>query len=153
MNKDGAAPRLTAFPLATWERDGLKAALRKAGLPADDAEASDRLFWRFETHDLVPVGFGGLEIRGEDALLRAVVTLPPVRHRGIGAAIVDMLEVEGLALNCRTMWLLTTTATEFFAALGYRECERAQAPPAIRDTDAFKSLCPASATVMTKRLA
>jgi len=29
-----AAPRLRAYPLAAWERDGLKAALRKAALPA-----------------------------------------------------------------------------------------------------------------------
>src|SRR5262245_19050210 len=95
------APHLTAFPLATWERDGLKAALKKAKLPCDDVEAPDRLFWRFETDDLVPAGFGGLEICGEDALLRSVVTLPPVRTRGVGAAIVAILEVEAQTLGCR----------------------------------------------------
>jgi N-acetylglutamate synthase-like GNAT family acetyltransferase len=146
------SPHLTAFPLATWERDGLKAALKKAGLPFADLEAPDRLFWRFEADDLVPVGFGGLEIRGEDALLRSVVTLPPVRTRGIGEGIVAILEVEARVFGCRTIWLLTTSAAEFFAGLGYGECERAKVPPAIRETDEFKALCPASATVMTKPL-
>jgi hypothetical protein len=50
-------PRVLAVPLALFERDGLKAALKKAGLPSDDV-----LFSRFETQDAVPVGFGGLEI-------------------------------------------------------------------------------------------
>ncbi len=153
MNDNAPTPHLTAFPLATWERDGLKAALRKAGLPDDDIEAPDRLFWRFETDDLTPVGFGGLEVRGEDALLRSVVTLPPVRSRGVGAGIVDILEVQAQARNCRVAWLLTTSAAEFFAEFGYRRCEREEVPPAIRETEEFKSLCPASATIMTKLLA
>ena len=101
----------------------------------------------------MPVGFGGLEVRGEDALLRSVITLPPVRSRGVGAAIVDILEVEAQARNCRVVWLLTTSAAEFFAEFGYRPCERESVPPAIRETAEFKSLCPASAVVMTKRLA
>jgi N-acetylglutamate synthase-like GNAT family acetyltransferase len=168
------APHLTAFPLATWEREGLKAALNKAGLPIDDVESPDRLFWRFETAgfattefsdlqfqinppwrpepDLVPVGFGGLEIYGEDALMRSVVTLPPVRRHGVGTAIVAILEVEGLALGCRTIWLLTASNGAFFERLGYTPCERARAPKPIRTTQQFAALCPASAVLMVKRL-
>ena len=56
--------RLLALPLAAWERDGLKAALVKAGLPADHVGDPRLLFWRFETHEDVPVGFGGLELHG-----------------------------------------------------------------------------------------
>src|SRR6516225_4269055 len=41
--------RLLATPLAAWERDGLKAALLKARLPADDVGDARLLFWRFET--------------------------------------------------------------------------------------------------------
>ena len=152
MSKADALPQVTAFPLATWEREGIKAALRKAGLPADDVEAPDRLFWRFETADLVPVGFGGLEIHGKDALLRSVVTLPPIRGQGLGAAIVAVLEVEARVLGCRAVWLLTTTAADYFADLGYAACERADVPPSIRESRQFAALCPASATVMTKRL-
>jgi N-acetylglutamate synthase-like GNAT family acetyltransferase len=168
------APQLTASPLATWEREGLKAALNKASLPTDDVEAPDRLFWRFETADLgptefsdlqfhinppwppepdlVPVGFGGLEIYGENALLRSVVTLPPVRNQGVGAAIVAVLEVEARALGCRTVWLLTASNDAFFARLGYAPCERARAPEPIRKTQQFAALCPASAVLMVKHL-
>src|SRR6516225_1695212 len=77
---------LLATPLAAWERDGVK-----AGLPADDVGDARLLFWRFETTD-IPVGFGGLEIHGSDALLRSLVTLPPLRQIGMGAAMVAVLE-------------------------------------------------------------
>ncbi len=79
------ARRLQATPLAVWERDGVEAALVRAGLPADDLGDPDVLLWRFETYEDVPVGFGGLEIDGDDALLRSVVTLPPLRQVGMGA--------------------------------------------------------------------
>lgn len=67
--------RLLALPLAAWEREGLKSALVKAGLPADDVGDPHQLFWRFESHEDVPVGFGGLEVHGDEALLHSVVTL------------------------------------------------------------------------------
>ena len=97
------ARRLQRSPLAVWEREGLKAALVKAGLPADDVGDPSVLFWRFETFEDVPVGFGGLELYGEDALLRSVVTLPPLRQIGMGRAIVSALEVEARANQCRTI--------------------------------------------------
>ncbi len=144
-------PRLAAVPLAAWEREGLSAALAKAGLPAEDIEAEGPLFWRFENDDL-PVGFGGLEIHGDQALLRSVLTLPPLRKRGIGGAIVAALEAEARLHGCRAIWLLTP-AIDFFAQLGYERCERARAPKAIQATRQFATLCAADAQVMMKRLA
>ena len=146
-----AAP-LIALPLAVWERDGLKAALTRAGLPADDILAPGLQFWRFSTQDDVPAGFGGIEVHGADALMRSVVTLPPLRARGIGQAIVQALEAEAVVMKCRAVWLLTTTAREFFDRLGYAAVDRADVPGPIRATAQFSSLCPDSATVMVKRL-
>ena len=146
-----AAP-LIALPLAVWERDGLKAALTRAGLPADDILTPGLQFWRFSTQDDVPAGFGGIEVHGADALMRSVVTLPPLRARGIGQAIVRALEAEAVVMKCRAVWLLTTTAREFFGRLGYLAVDRADVPGVIRATAQFSSLCPDSATVMVKRL-
>jgi N-acetylglutamate synthase-like GNAT family acetyltransferase len=144
-------PRLTSFPLATWEREGLKAALAKVGLPTAGIEAADRLFWRFETEDLTPVGFGGLEIHGEHGLVRSVVTLPPVRGKGIGGQIVAMLEVEARGRGCRELWLITAAGGEYFGGFGYTPCDPAKVPDAIQKTEQFTA-CPAGATAMTKRL-
>src|SRR4051812_47598365 len=92
--------RLLALPLAAWEREGLKSALVKAGLPADDVGDPHQLFWRFESHEDVPVGFGGLEVHGDEALLHSVVTLPPLRELGMGAAIVAALESRNAFIAC-----------------------------------------------------
>ena len=146
------APKLVAFPLAVWERDGLKAALRHAELPTEDVEQDGCLFWRFTTINDTPAGFGGLEIYGADALLRSVVTLPPLRGRGVGRAIVAALEAEAEMHGCRAVYLLTRTETEFFAKLGYTACARKKVPAAVCASAQFSSLCPASAAVMVKRI-
>ena|SRR5437660_6779754 len=93
-------PRLRAATLAPFERDGLKAAFNR--LPVD-VEAPAALFWRFETEDDVPVGFGALELHGRSALLCAVVTLPPLRRAGFGRAIVTALEVEAQMRGARDL--------------------------------------------------
>jgi N-acetylglutamate synthase-like GNAT family acetyltransferase len=139
-----------AQPLATWEREGLKAALSRAGLPTDDVEDESTLFWRFERDD-VPVGFAGLEVHGQDALLRSIVTLPPLRQSGVGAAMVAKIEVEARARGAQAVYLVTQGDDAFFAKIGYARCEREQVPPAIATTPLFTRL-EASATAMVKQI-
>jgi amino-acid N-acetyltransferase len=146
-------PPLVAIPLAVWERDGLGAALKGAGLPTDDIPDAAARFWRFSFADDIPAGFGGLEVHGEDALMRSVVTLPPLRGRGFGQAIVRALESEAMAVKCRSVFLLTTAAQRFFEKLDYAVIDRAAAPVAIRASAQFASLCPETAAVMRKELA
>jgi N-acetylglutamate synthase-like GNAT family acetyltransferase len=144
--------RLLHTPLAVWERDGLKAALVKAGLPADDLADPYVLAWRFETAEDVPVGFGCLEVYDYDALLRSVVTLPPLRQVGLGSAVVEVLEGEARARRCGAIYLLTTSQADFFARLGYASCTRAEVPAAVRESRQFATICPPTATVMMKCL-
>ena len=146
------ARRLQATPLAVWERDGVEAALVREGLPADDLGDPYVLLWRFETYEDVPVGFGGLEVYGDDALLRSVATLPPLRQVGMGAAIVAALEGEAHARRLRAIYLLTASDREFFARLGYAPCTLGDVPEGIRQSRQFAALCPPTATVMVKRL-
>ena len=149
---DSPTLRLRAQQLATWERDGLKAALGGAGLPLDDITEPDRLFWRFETLNDVPVGFGGLEVHGKHALVRSVVTLPPLRKRGIGRAIVAALEAEAQLRGCEEIFVLTVGRTELFERFGYTSCDRGQMPEEICRTQEFAALTAASAGPMVKRL-
>jgi predicted N-acetyltransferase YhbS len=135
--------RLLATPLAAWERDGLKAALLKARLPADDVGDARVLFWRFETVEDIPVGFGGLEIHGSEALLRQI---------GMGAAMVAMLETEARALNCYAIYLLTASDAKFFGRLGYGPCARSDVPEAVRGSRQFAELCAPTAAAMVKRI-
>jgi N-acetylglutamate synthase-like GNAT family acetyltransferase len=144
-------PRLHAMPLATFERDGLKAVLRKAGLPCEDVERSEVLFWRFDTHDDIPAGFAGLEFHGPDALLRSLVTLPPRRGAGVGRAIVAALEQEARLRGCDAIYLLAP-APDYFVRAGYAALSRDAVPEAIRASSQFHSPICASAAAMVKEL-
>ncbi|HEY7248550.1 MAG TPA: GNAT family N-acetyltransferase [Xanthobacteraceae bacterium] len=143
---------LLATPLAAWERDGVKTALRKAGLPADEVDDPRHMFWRFETATDVPVGFGGLEIYAPDALLRSVVTLPPLRMAGMGSSIVEVIEGEARAYKCRSMYLVTRSEAEFFGRLGYLRCMPKDVPDAIRSSRQFDLLRSSTATAMVKAI-
>src|SRR2546422_5351545 len=48
-----------------------------------------------------------------DALLRSLVTLPPLRQIGMGAAMVATLETEARARNCQAIYLLTASDAKF----------------------------------------
>jgi N-acetylglutamate synthase-like GNAT family acetyltransferase len=144
-------PRLRAVPLATFERDGLKAALRKAGLPCEDMEQSGPLFWRFDTDDDIPAGFAGLELHGPDALLRSLVTLPPRRRAGVGRAIVAAIEQEAQLHGCDAIYLLTKEP-DYFARAGYAALSRDAVPEAVRASSQFHSPICVAAAAMVKEL-
>jgi amino-acid N-acetyltransferase len=143
--------RLLAIPLAAWEREGLKAAFVKAGLAAGDIGDPRILFWRFETFEDIPVGFGGIEVHGRDALLRSLVTLPPVRQLGMGAAMVAALEIEARALKCQSVYAVVSGLADFFARLGYRVCAADSVPEQIRASGEFVSHAERG-RVLTKQL-
>lgn len=98
------------------------------------------------------VGVGGLEVYGSDALLRSVVVAEGVRGEGYGTAICDALEAEARAAGAETVYLLTTTAADFFAERGYEPIDRDAPPAAITATSEFADLCPSSATCMRREL-
>jgi N-acetylglutamate synthase-like GNAT family acetyltransferase len=146
-------PKLFAQPLAPFERDGLAAALGRAGLPTEDVRDAGPLFWRFLTMDDMPTGFGGLELHGRDALLRSLVILPPLRRQHVGAAIVRLLETEARGHGARALWLATDSAGLFFERLGYSALPAHDVPRAIRESAQFRSVTGPAAIAMTKRLA
>jgi amino-acid N-acetyltransferase len=84
------------------------------------------------------------------ALLRSLVVANAYARRGIGRQLVSAAESLAATLGCRSIYLLTTTAEAFFELLGFRRMERNAAPPEIRQSNEFSSLCPSSATVMAK---
>jgi amino-acid N-acetyltransferase len=99
-----------------------------------------------------PTGLVGIELHGDDALLRSLVVLPEHRSTGLGAALVSHAETHARSHGARSMFLLTTTAEQFFERRGYRSIARDQAPPGISSTREFADICPASSAFMVKTL-
>ena len=99
------------------------------------------------------VGAIGLESHGHAGLLRSLVVHPSQRGYGVGSALVEELERRASAAGVTDVYLLTTTAATFFAARAYRPLNRSEVPPEVAASEEFRSLCPASAACMFKRLA
>jgi amino-acid N-acetyltransferase len=134
------------------ELASVAALLGRSGLPTEDlAEYACRL-WRFRDERGAVIGVAGLEVYGQDALLRSVAVVPAQRRRGIGAGIVRGTLEQAAASGARRVFLLTATAADFFTALGFTPIERALAPARIAATREFTTLCPASAACMMKAL-
>lgn len=97
-------------------------------------------------------GVVGLEPFGAVGLLRSLAVRADLRGRGHGQALVAALERYAQGAGARELFLLTETAPEFFARLGYQKIPRADAPAPLQATSEFAGLCPQSAICMKKRL-
>lgn len=120
-------------------------------LPSDDVAANPEVFYIASSSD-ERVGIGGLEQYGRDGLLRSVVIAESARGKGLGGALVRALEAKAADDGVERLFLLTTTAADFFAHQGYEEIDRDAAPESIQATTQFDDLCPTSATCMRKVL-
>jgi amino-acid N-acetyltransferase len=124
--------------------------LKQNNLPTEDITDTTPLFTLY--NEGVLIGVIGLEIRGEDGLLRSLCVDESKRTSGSGKHLVSFIENYAKEHGVKNLYLLTTTAAPFFTALSYETIDRHVVPPAIRETSEFASVCPASATVMRKKL-
>jgi amino-acid N-acetyltransferase len=126
--------------------------LAAAHLPTEDlTQAHCESFFYSGPAD-APTGLVGLEVFGDVALLRSLVVSAERRGAGEGRSLLRHAEEEARARGVRTLYLLTTTAEQFFARRGYSRVAREAAPDAIRATREFSGICPASSAFMARAL-
>ena len=99
------------------------------------------------------VGVAGLEIHGEDGLLRSVAVDPDYRGQGIAASLVEAAIERAKRVELRSVYLLTTSARDYFARHGFADCARDKAPAAIRESWEFRTGCPSTAAFMKRPVA
>lgn len=148
--------RSTDYEFRTARRDdlpGVIALLKACGLPIDDlgAVSLEQFELAVDAQGRI-AGLAGFDRAGSDALLRSLVVAPNWRGRGLGDALVVRRETAARRAGVSRFFLLTTSAADYFRRLGYRDVARADVAPAIAAHAQFRSLCPASATCLGKRL-
>lgn len=121
--------------------------LGRAGLPPDGvaghvtgflvARAAGRL-----------VGVVGLELYGASALLRSLAVAPEWQGRGLGTTLARRALEAARARGVERVFLLTTTAADFFRRLGFRPVGREEVDPAVRGSAEFAAACCQTAVVM-----
>jgi amino-acid N-acetyltransferase len=85
-------------------------------------------------------------------LLRSVAVEPSVRRSGLGEALVGGIVAQARELGLRELYLLTTTAPEFFERLGFSHVIRSDVPAAVAESWEFRTGCPQSAQAMRRAL-
>lgn len=143
---------VTLQPVDTDHLAYVERLLTRNSLPTDDVNANADCFF-IAVQNGERVGIAGLESYPPDGLLRSVVVEESHRGRGLGGELCDRVEARASAQGVETLYLLTTTAADFFLARGYERVDRTDAPAAIRKTQQFASLCPSTATCLRKSLA
>ena len=130
----------------------IKQLLATCELPVSDIVSSDSMLFFGCRSNAELVGVVGLQIFGYIALLRSLAVSPHYRNYGLGKALAAFAESHAASLGVQSLFLLTTTADEFFSKLGYSPALRDDAPAPIKATAQFSGLCPASSSFMSKRL-
>jgi amino-acid N-acetyltransferase len=129
--------------------DGL-ALLRRAELADKDVAERWGHYFVVREDDGRVVGVAGLEVHGEDGLLRSLAVEHDYRGQGLGARLVEAVLERAARLGLGALYLLTTDAQGYFARLGFVECPREGAPPAIGASWEFASGCPSTAVFMKR---
>jgi amino-acid N-acetyltransferase len=126
--------------------------LSRFALPTSDINQPGSIYF-FGCHQKGKlIGSVGIEICKKSAILRSLATHEEVRNTGLGRALVEHAELNASLMGVDAIYLLTTTAADFFERLGYGQLCREQVPDAIKKTTQFTDLCPATSYLMRKLL-
>ncbi|MFN0248401.1 MAG: arsenic resistance N-acetyltransferase ArsN2 [Kofleriaceae bacterium] len=122
--------------------------LTASDLPADDIDdPAIALFGAFDGESLA--GVVGLQQCGDIGLLRSLAVAPPYRDRGVARMLCEHVFENAHAMS--SLWLITTTAKDYFTRHAFEVVPREDVPEPVRRTAQFASLCPSSAHVMRRR--
>jgi amino-acid N-acetyltransferase len=92
----------------------------------------------------------GLEKYGSVALLRSAVVSPTHRGSGVGRQLVEQLLERAEESGVNEIYLLTTTAEEYFPRFGFSRTNRTAVPDALKSSAEFRGACPDTAIVMSR---
>ena len=129
------------------------ALLKSASLPTEDLERNSMahfLVARSGSEEVI--GAIGYQRYGDDALLRSLVVALEYRNRKLGTHLVADLESRCRSLALADLFLLTTSARDFFTRQHYQAIGHESVPAKLLAAAEFSRLCPSSAVCMTKSL-
>jgi amino-acid N-acetyltransferase len=139
-------------PATPTDLEHIQALLAVCALPTQDLTPALLAGFLVAAEGGTVVGCVGLERLRDGALLRSLAVEPAHRGRGIAERLCDEAEELALAAGVGALYLLTTTAAEYFEARGFERVPRESLPASVQATAQFRDLCPATAVAMRKRL-
>jgi arsenate reductase len=145
-------PAVTIGPALTGDAGDVRRLLAQAGLP--EAGLADPFpgAYVLARRGGEVAGVAGLETYRTSGLLRSVAVAPALRQSGIGRALVADRLAAARERGLEAVYLLTTSAADYFRRLGFSPAPRDEAPADLAASPELSGACPASATCMVMRL-
>ena len=142
---------MSAYTIRSATPDDVAAveeALRASDLPLDGLREQFGEGYALAINDGQVIGVEGIEVYGNDGLLRSAVVVADWRGKGVGDALtrdrIEWARRRGL----RSLYLLTTTAGDYFPRFGFTRVDRDAAPDGVRRSREFSEACPSTALFM-----
>lgn len=142
----------TLRPARPEDQAAVVGLVASAGLPTAGVEIGSAEFVVAEYAGRI-VGVAGLETYGTDGLLRSVAVAEEWRGRGLGGELTRSILEAARRRGLEDLYLLTETAADFFSRFGFQPIRREDASEAVKASEEFRDLCPASSTVMVRSVA
>ena len=133
------------------DRTSVESLLVASGLPTEGVETHFGSFFVVEDGGQI-VGVAGVELYGQHALLRSVAIADSAKGTGLGRELTRRIIDAAHASGALALYLLTTTADAYFPRFGFERITRDDVPEGVRASREFQGACPASATVMRRKL-
>ena len=140
--------RLLIRPAEVSDLAAISRLLQDAKLVALDADSQFGPQYVVAMRGDEVVGVAGVELHGDDGLLRSVCVSPDARSGGLGAALTANRIEWAQDRTVRALYLLTTTAANYWPRFGFQPIARNDAPPALTQSHEWSSACPAESTAM-----
>ena len=141
---------LRAEPARPHDLRGALELLGRSELTQQDVSEGWGHYFVVREDDGRVVGVAGLELHGDFGLLRSVAVDEDYRGQGLAAALVEAVLQRAQRVGLRSVYLLTTTAHEYFTRRGFKDVARDDAPAAIRESWEFRNGCPSTAAFMQR---
>lgn len=143
------AGNLDLRPATEQDRVAVEALLHAAGLhPLDDTAQFGPQYIVAVLGENRIIGVAGMELHGDDCLLRSVAVDKEFRSLRLGATLAEDRLHWARDRGIRAVYLLTDTAANYWARFGFREIARQDAPEGIAASHEWAGGCPASSTAM-----
>jgi N-acetylglutamate synthase-like GNAT family acetyltransferase len=134
-----------------WDRAAVEALLVSEGLPL--AGVAEHLLDFFAAEDAGNiVGSAGLEVHARCGLLRSVVVASGYRSQRVGYQLVQRVVEDATERGLAALYLLTTTAPEYFSRLGFERLPRDAMTEPLFESAELRGACPVSAIAMCRQL-
>ncbi len=138
----------TIMPATERDRDEIRALLATTGLDGDRIDCGDHCSFLVLRNETGFVGCVALEVFGEEAILRSLAVKEGARGVGYGWMLADNAINLARLRGVRRIYLLTETASDFFAEKhGFRVVMPSTISADVADSATFRNCAPGAITM------